>query len=182
MRRRWSGWNDLSSEARVRALILVLLLLPMQAFAGESTPDAAVSALWRALSNEAGASADVATLTRLFHEDAVVFGARYKDGAPALRRSFRDAFLGHYGQPGEKGFHECEVSRVMQAYDRFAVAYSVVESRADKAAAAADFVGVNSVQLYKVGTEWKILSLYYHVEVPDLPVPLGGGRTGECIG
>lgn len=165
----------------MRMLTTLLLLLPLHVFAGADTPDAAVSALWRALSNEAGASADAETLARLFHEDAVIFGARYKDDSPVLRRSFRDAFLSQYGQPSEKAFRECEVSRVVQAYDRFAVAYSVVESRADKASAAADVVGVNSVQLYKVGAEWKILSLYYHVEAQDVPVPLGDGRSGECI-
>ena len=165
----------------MRSLTLLLLLLPLHALAAADTADEAVSALWRALSNEAGASADADALARLFHEDAVIFGARYKDGAPVLRRAFREEFLKHYGKPAAQGFHECEVSRVMQAYDRFAVAYSVVESRADKAAVAADVVGVNSVQLYKVDGAWKIVSLHYHVEAPDLPVPLGGGRSGRCI-
>lgn len=165
----------------MRILMPLLLLIPLCAPAVERTPDEAVSALWRALSNEPGESADTAVLGRLFHEDAVVFGARHTDGAPVVRRRAAKDFLASYDRIQDKGFHECEVARVVHAYDHFAVAYSVVESRSDKAAAAADFTGVNSIQLYKLGRQWKILSLYYHVETPGLPVPLGHGRSGTCV-
>lgn len=162
-------------------LLLLLLLMPICAPAAEATPEEAISALWRALSNEPGGSADMATLERLFHDDAVVFGGRYKDGAPVVQRKLAKDFLAPYGRPSDKGFHECEVSRVVHAYDHFAVAYSVVESRIDKRAAEPDFVGVNSIQLHEAGSQWKILSLYYHVENPGMPIPLGGGQSGKCI-
>ncbi|MEG3788922.1 hypothetical protein V1318_02185 [Lysobacter sp. CCNWLW3] len=165
----------------MRCLLLSILLLPVCAGAAEATPDQVVSTLWRASSNEAGGSADLAALQRLFHEDAVVFGGRYKDGAASVRRWSGADFLKHYQGIREQGFHECEVARVLHAYDRFAVAYSVVESRADKSAVKPDFVGVNSVQLYKTGSQWQVLSLYYHVEKPGLPIPLDGGRSGKCI-
>lgn len=165
----------------MRTLLLSLLLVPFFASAVESTPEAAVSALWRASSNDPGARADVAALKRLFHENAVIFGGGYKAGAPTLRRWEAADFLKSYENVGEKGFHECETSRAMQIYDRFAVAYSVVESRADKSAPSPDFVGVNSVQLHKDGSQWRILSLYYHVEKQGLPVPLNGGQSGVCI-
>ncbi|KAF1707757.1 nuclear transport factor 2 family protein [Pseudoxanthomonas sacheonensis] len=165
----------------MRSLLLSLLLAPLGAFAAENTPEQTVSTLWSALSNDPGATADLAALKRIFHEDAVVFGGRYKEGVPLVQRSMAEDFLKSYERPGQKGFHECEVSRVVQTYDRFAVAYSVVESRTDKTAAAPDFVGVNSVQLYKMGSQWKILSLYYHVEKQGLPIPLGDGRPGKCI-
>lgn len=165
----------------MRYLLFLLLVLPLHALAVEETPEAAVSALWRALSNDPGARADAVTLRRLFHEEAVIFGGRYKDDRPAVRRSAVVDFLKANERVSETGFYECEVHRVVQAYDRFAVAYSVVESRTDKAAKAADFVGVNSVQLYRDGAQWKILSLYYHVEKPGLPIPLEGGMSGQCI-
>ncbi len=165
----------------MRSLLLSLLLFPLCASAIESTPEAAVSALWRALSNAPGATADVATLKRLFHDDGVVYGGRYKDGAPVIKRTAAPDFLKPFERAGDKGFYECETTRTIHSYDNFAVAYSVVESRTNKSAPAPDFVGVNSVQLYKVGSQWKILSLYYHVEKPGLPVPLDGGRQGNCI-
>jgi hypothetical protein len=165
----------------MRTLLLLLLLAPLCASAAESTPEEAVSALWSALSNDPGAAADLVTLKRIFHEDAVIFGGRYKEGAPVLRRSSAKDFLKPYERAGEKGFYECEISRAIQAYDRFAVAYSIVESRTDKNATVPDFVGVNSIQLYKVGSQWKILSLYYHVEKQGLAIPLDGGRSGKCV-
>jgi len=165
----------------MRSFLLLLLLAPVCASAVESTPEQAVSALWSALSNEPGARADTVTLERLFHEDAVIFGGGYKEGTPTVRRSTAKDFLTPYQRAGEKGFHECEISRAIQAYDRFAMAYSIVESRTDKTATAPDFIGVNSIQLYKVGSQWKILSLYYHVEKQGLPVPLDGGRSGKCV-
>ncbi|KRA20755.1 hypothetical protein [Lysobacter sp. Root604] len=166
----------------MRSLLLTALLLPWCACAAEATPEQAVSTLWRASSNEAGGSADLTALERLFHADAVVFGGRYKDGAPVVRRWSAADFLKNFQGVRKQGFHECEVARVVHTYDRFAVAYSVVESRADKRAARPDFVGVNSVQLYKVGTQWQVLSLYYHVEKQGLPIPTDAGRSGQCIG
>lgn len=166
----------------MRAALCLSLLIPFGACAAGDTPEAVVSALWQALSHDPGGSADVVTLTRIFHADAVIFGGRYKEGRPVVTRTDVADFIQASGRAGEKGFHECEVHRSVQAYDRFAVAYSVVESRTDPAAPAADFVGVNSVQLYQDGTQWKILSLYYHVEKPGLPVPRAGGRAGRCIG
>jgi hypothetical protein len=165
----------------MRYFLFLLFMLPLCASAAENTPEETVSSLWRALSNAPGATADLATLKRIFHEDGVIFGGRYKDGAPVVKRTSAQDFLKPFEKAGDKGFYECETTRTIHTYDRFAVAYSVVESRTDKAAAAPDFVGVNSVQLYKVGSEWKILSLYYHVEKQGLPIPLDGGRQGKCI-
>ncbi|WP_337341729.1 MULTISPECIES: nuclear transport factor 2 family protein [unclassified Pseudoxanthomonas] len=165
----------------MRSFLLVLLVAPLCASAVENTPEQAVSALWRALSNDPGENADIVTLKRLFHEDAVIFGGGYKEGTPTVRRSIAKDFLKPYEHAGKKGFYECEISRAIRTYDRFAVAYSVVESRTEKAATAPDFIGVNSIQLYKVGSQWKILSLYYQVEKQGLPIPLDGGRSGKCI-
>lgn len=166
----------------MRAFALLLLLCPLHVFAADDSAEHVVATLWRAMSNEAGGQADAAALRRIFHPEAVVFGGRYRDGVPSLRRSSGDEFLKAFDGVQAKGFHECEVHRAMQAYDRFAVAYSVVESREDPSSAQADFVGVNSVQLYRDGTQWQVLSLYYHVEAKDTPIPLDGGTSGVCIG
>lgn len=165
----------------MRKILSLIFLFPLLCSAEEGTPEQAVAKLWSALSSDAGESADSDSLHRIFHEDAVIFGGHYKDGTPQLQRSSAEEFLKRYERVRDKGFHECEMSRVIHRYDHFAVAYSIVESRADKAAKAADFVGVNSIQLYKVGTQWKILSLYYHVEKEGMPISLGTGVPGKCI-
>lgn len=171
----------MSGRAHMRYFLLIILVFPLLCPADESTPEHTVATLWSALSSDAGESADSASLRSLFHESAVIFGGRYKDGASQLKRSSAEEFLKSLERVRDKGFHECEVSRVVHRYDHFAVAYSVVESRTDKTAEAPDFVGVNSIQLYKVGTQWKILSLYYHVEKEGLPVSLGPGVSGKCV-
>lgn len=165
----------------MRRLMFALFLMPLWASAAQDTPDEAVATLWRALSNEPGASADVSALQRLFHEDAVVFGGHYKAGVASMRRTAIRDFLKSQESVSGKGFYECEVAREVKAYDRFAVVYSVVESRSDKRAAKPNLVGVNSIQLYKDGAQWRILSLYYHVEKQGLPISPNDALSGKCL-
>ena len=165
----------------MRRFLSCLLLMPVLASAAQRTPDDAVSELWRALSNAPGASSDVAALKRLFHPDAFVFGAQYKGDVASVRRTAIADFLISQAKVSGKGFYECEVAREVKIYDRLAVVYSVVESRRDKADVKPLLVGSNSIQLYQAGAEWKILSLYYQVEKPGLPIPLGDGQPGKCL-
>lgn len=144
-------------------------------------PERTVSALWRAMSHDAGAAADVATLRGLFHPDAVIFGSRLRNGQASLRRSMAVDFLKALEPAGDAGFHECEIVRRVEAYDRFATVYSVVESRTDPSARKPDFTGVNSLQLYRDDDGWKIVSLYYHVGPIDLPIPDAANRSGDCL-
>ncbi len=162
-------------------LIIPLLLLSFPGLAAEHSPEKTVAALWNAISNDANATADLVTLKRIFHQEAVVFGGRYKDGKPIIRRTLLADFLKPFEPVQKKGFYECEISRKIEVYDRFAVAYSVVESRTEKTAAKPDFVGVNSVQLYKNAEQWQILSLYYHVEKTGLPIAAEGAVSGRCL-
>lgn len=149
--------------------------------AAAPSPEAAAAALWRALSHPPGVAADVATLEGLFHPDGVVIGARYHAEAPTLSIGKGSDFIAGMRQARPRGFYECEVARDVKQYDRFATVYSVVESRTDPAAKKADSTGVNSIQLHRADDGWKIVSLYYQVEKPGLPVPLQGGQTGACL-
>ena len=151
------------------------------ASAAENGPGNTIAALWRALSHAPGESADVAELDRIFHPEAVIFGARYKDAEPVVKRTFAEAFLESQRRVQNGGFYECEILRTVDSYDRFATAYSIVESRTDPASKSPEFVGVNSLQLYRSNEGWKILSLYYHVEKKGLPIPSDRGASGKCI-
>jgi hypothetical protein len=146
-----------------------------------ATPEQAIASLWRALSNDPGQAADVAALARLFHADAVVFGARLRDGKPELRVLSGTEFVKSQSTPGKKGFYECEIARSVKRYEHLAVVYSIVESRSRKDEARPDFTGVNSLQLFLGDDGWKIVSLYYHVETSATPAPLEGGVSGRCL-
>lgn len=168
--------------ATTGAALLAALSFASVTHAAEVTgPERTVSALWRAMSHEAGAAADVATLRGMFHPDAVVFGSRLRNGQPSLRRTEIGDFLRAIEPVGDSGFHECEIARKVETYDRFATVYSVVESRTDPSARKPDFTGVNSLQLYRDGDGWKIVSLYYHVGPIDLPIPDAANRSGDCL-
>lgn len=160
----------------MNALILATALL-----AAPATPEQAVAALWRALSHGAGRAGDEAALRAILHPDAMVYGARYRDGAAALSVARGADFAAAVGRADDKAFYECEVAREVRQYDRFATVYSVVESRHERGAAKADFTGVNSIQLYRADEGWRVIGLYYQVERPGQPIPLQGGKPGACL-
>jgi hypothetical protein len=160
----------------MNAIILAALL-----GAAPATPEHAVATLWRSLSHDAGQAGDEAALRAILHPDAMVYGARYRDGAAALSVVRGTDFATGIGRVGEKGFYECEVAREVRQYDRFATVYSVVESRNDRSAPKANFTGVNSIQLYRADDGWRIIGLYYQVELPGQPISLQGGKSGACL-
>jgi hypothetical protein len=173
---------SLRIRASTRAALLAALAFVAAAHAADRPgPDGTVAALWRAISHDAGVAADVATLRGLFHADAVVFGSRLREGRPSLKRTEIGDFLKAFEPIGDAGFHECEIARSIETYDRFATVYSVVESRTDATAREPDFTGVNSLQLYRGDDGWKIVSLYYHVETPGQPIPEAADFTGQCL-
>lgn len=138
--------------------------------------------LWLALSNDPGKSADVESLERLFAKDAVVFGGHYRqDGTPSRKRWDAPSFIKLYAAPSDKGFYECEVARHVRTYDRFAIVESVVASRRDRSAVTPDFVGINSLQLYRADDGWEIISLYYHVENPEQAIPYDRTMLANCM-
>jgi hypothetical protein len=144
-------------------------------------PEQVVAAFWRALENEPGKSPDVAMLNHLFDKDAIFFWLRERDGRALLTQSAASEYIQKISKPGEKGFYECEVKREVKIYDRFATVYSIVESRFDAKAVQPKLTGINSIQLYKDVDEWKIISVYYHIDKMDRPIPLDGGVSGKCI-
>ena len=160
----------------MNAIIIAAALL-----AAPATPEQAVATLWRSLSHDAGQAGDEATLRAILHPDAMVYGARYRNGAAALSVARGTDFAAGIGRVGEKGFYECEVAREVRQYDRFATVYSVVESRNERRAPKADFTGVNSIHLYRADDGWRIIGLYYQVELPGQPISLLGGKTGACL-
>lgn len=161
----------------MNAIVLAAALL-----AAPATPEQAVATLWRAISHDAGQAGDEAALRAILHPDAMVYGARYRDGVAALSVARGSDFAAGIGRVGAKGFYECEVAREVRRYDRFATVYSVVESRSERSAPKADFTGVNSIQLYRADDGWRIIGLYYQVERPGQPIALEGGKPGACLG
>lgn len=149
-----------------------LILLGWAAAAGaHETPEAAVAALWQALSHGPGHGADRAALEALFAPDAQIYGLTDKDGRRALRRRSAAEFIDAQARPGASAFHEREVYREVRRYADFAEVFATVESRTDPGAKSADFTGVNSLHLVEQDGRWHIVALYYALERSGEPLP-----------
>lgn len=165
----------------MRLLLLFVGLLSCSYGFAQTSPSHTVSQLWQAFSREPNQTPDINLMKTLLHPEAMVYGAHVKDGQASLSAIPGSEFIELLDKAHDSGFYECEVARTMHVYDRFAHVYSVVESRSKRGQVDDDFVGVNSIQLYKDKDEWKILSLYYHIETPDNVVSLEGGTSGICL-
>lgn len=164
-------WNP----ARLAVLLLNSTDLP-------TCPEHTVAQLWRALTHGPDAAADVVALRQLFHPEARIIGSRYDEaGAAVLRIRTLEEFLAVLAPSEPKGFHECEVEREVREHDRFAVVYSVVESRSDPQQPAPDVTGVNSLQLHRGPDGWRIVSLHYQLPPPGTSFPVAPGRSGQCL-
>lgn len=81
-------------------------------------------------------------------------------------RTFRDApiFQG-------KGFYEVEADRRVERYGSIAHVWSTYESRLDPEED--PFArGINSFQLFWDGDRWRVLTIFWHQETEDTPIPL----------
>jgi len=161
--------------------ILIFSLFLSAPLLAESSPEHAVKQLWQSLSRDPQQKPNITKLKELLHPKAVIYGASTKNDSPELKIWSANDFVQMLDKKSETGFYECEITRKMQIYDRFAHVYSVVESRYKRDQIDPDFVGVNSIQLYLAGNKWQILSIYYQVENPDIPIPLLNGETGVCL-
>lgn len=118
----------------MRALPWRCLLTPSGVYAGEESPEVAVSALWQVFFTRPRTGCgrrDAGAALPCKRGDL----RRPPRGRPARPRAHGLAdSLKSSGQVGEEGFYECETQRSIETCDRFAVAYSV-ESRRDRSSA-----------------------------------------------
>lgn len=154
-------------QRRVGAALLLTSLM-QTATAGYTSPDAAVDALWEALSHEAGEAPDAAALEAVLDERAVVFGSRFRASGLVLTRHERAEFIDRLRSPRPYRFAECEVGRSVTVEGPFAAVKSWVMSAKSEELEPSTFVGINSVQLHQGASGWVIVSLYYHV-LPEMP-------------
>ena len=158
------------------ALSALLLAAPhAEAKDAESKLSATIDRLWAAISHEPGQAADTAVLRRLFASDARVLGVNPNRERGRLRVQSATAFVESLSGREAEGFYEKEIFREIRVYGTLAHVLSTVESRTPRHAPASA-IGVNSLQLHFDGAEWRIVSLYYHLEDPAQPIPSGYRR------
>ena len=143
-----------------------------------ATIDALIETVYAVISGPAAEERDWDRFRSLHHPEArlIPTGTRpdgervasvlsVDDYAERAGRSFRDApiFQG-------KGFYEVEVARRTERYGAIAHVWSTYESRLDPAEA--PFArGINAMQMFWDGERWHMLSIFWHQETEDTPIP-----------
>jgi hypothetical protein len=69
------------------------------------------------------------------------------------------------------GFWENEISRRMDRFGNVAHIFSTYESRVDNPESPPVARGINSIQVLKREGSWRIASIIFHIEQPDVPIP-----------
>jgi len=166
----------LAQVYRVRWPELLQTLGSAAQAASQQELEQANSALWRALSHGANEAADVATLRRLLHPQAQVWGALVRERATVAVQLSGADFAQAMQRPDPRPMHECELARELRRYGATAQVYSRV--RSDREAGSAPYTGVNSLQ-WQLGPQgWQLLSLHFALDLPGDPLP----AQGDCLG
>lgn len=133
--------------------------------ADRTSPEAAVGAMYAAITGPAGQARDWARFRALFApEGRLTRVGRTPAGAP-LRRSFTPAEFAAQTDSAMRagGYEELELRRTVARFGAMAHVLSAYEAR-DLAGALPARRGLNSVQLYEDAAGWHIQSVLWDVE------------------
>jgi hypothetical protein len=138
--------------------------------------DAIVKAAYESISGPAGQTRDWERLRSLFLPGARLIptvkeaGRDDVDLAPNLLDV--DGYIARV-KPffSSNGFYEIEIARRVEQFGQIAHVWSTYESRHDMSDAKPFMRGINSIQLFKDGKRWWILSIYWQPEMAEHPIP-----------
>lgn len=145
--------------------------------------DAIVAALYDVISGPAGQERDWRRFRSLFHDDArLVAVGRNGEGETVERAMTPDDYIEASGPfLVENGFFEEEIGRTEERFGPVVHLFSAYASRRSADDPEPFARGINSIQLLHDGDRWRILSVLWTSERPDLPIPeryLRGGPGG----
>lgn len=168
-------------------LLALALLLTLPASAQDwpeadpadvATIDAIMGSVYEVISGPASEARDWDRFRSMMHpEGRLVPVGRRPDGTVAPRIMSVDDYVDLAGPLFRdapmfqgKGFYEVEAARRVERYGTIAHVWSTYESRLgpDEAPFAR---GINSFQLLWDGTRWHVMSIFWHQETEDTPIP-----------
>ena len=170
--------------ARSFLLLAVLLAAPLaraqDAPGGDTASiDAVVAAMYDVLSGPSDQPRDWDRFRSLFAE-----GGRMVPMTPDARTGWRpdvrsldtyiegfDQILNEHPLFQGKGFYESEAARRVEEYGTIAVVWSTYEGRFAPDDEDPFLRGVNTLDLVRVGDEWKVLQVLWQQETPQMPLP-----------
>jgi len=172
------------SKFRISLLILPLLLaLPLAGIQAQPAAasdvesiDSIITAVYEAISGDAGEARNWDRFTSLFVADATL--SAVVPNAEGFERQITNpqTFAQASGPTLERdGFHETEIHRVTEQYGQIAHAFSTYISKRSAQDAEPFDRGINSFQLMFDGSRWWVVSIYWQSETEQNPIP---GRYG----
>ncbi|MCY3809488.1 MAG: hypothetical protein OXG58_08710 [Gemmatimonadetes bacterium] len=181
-------------NAKLSLLVLLAVLvfaLPAPAATQQPHPadpadvesiDAILTAVYEVISGDAGVKRDWDRFRSLFAPGATLSPTvRTPEGAYGRQIITPDEYAGNVGAwLEENGFHEVEINRVTERYGVIAHAFSTYESRRLASDPEPFARGINSIQLLYDGTRWWVVSIFWHQESEEHPIPakyLPGGHV-----
>jgi hypothetical protein len=146
---------------------------PAAAPADVQSVDAIIKTLYDVISGPAAQARDWNRFRSLFAPGArLIPTGRRPDGTASMRTMTPDEYATTVGPNLEKnGFFEVESARTTDAFGNIMHVFSTYESRRTAADPTPFARGINSIQLFKDGTRWWIVSIFWDSERPGNPIP-----------
>jgi hypothetical protein len=137
------------------------------------SPDAIVAAAYDVISGAAGEARDWHRFRSLFRPEArLIPTGRTPEGERRFRVMSVEDYVDFATQAfAEEGFYEREVQATTERYGDIAHVLSTYESLRTPDDAEPFARGINSFQLWHDGARWWIVSIFWHGEHDDAPIP-----------
>ncbi|MFY7997712.1 MAG: hypothetical protein ACOVSW_03850 [Candidatus Kapaibacteriota bacterium] len=88
---------------------------------------------------------------------------------------FIDAVQSAIHSGGLEEFHEQEIARTIEVFGNVAHVFSTYEARFDATSKAPFSIGINTIQLVRIGSEgneeWRVCSMAWNDQTPERPIP-----------
>lgn len=147
--------------------------VPAAAPADVASPEAIVAALYDVISGDAGVARDWDRFRSLFHPTARLMPSGVnREGQGVVRSVTPDEYIAR-SEPRmmAEGFHEREIARRAERFDRIVHVWSTYEGRHSLSDPQPFLRGINSIQLFNDGARWWVINVYWQAETPTAPLP-----------
>ena len=131
--------------------------------------DAVIDSVYAVISGPIGEQRDFDRMRGLFLPDARMTAY----GPAGLRGGTVEDYIARSGKLlADLGFEERELARRVEIYGNIAHAWSSYEGNFTTPEGKPDQIrGINSFQLARVDGEWKVQSIFWQQESPEIPLP-----------
>ncbi len=138
-----------------------------------SSPGSLMKALYDVISGPAGQARDWERFRNLFVPGArLIVVARPAQGPADLRLLTPEDYVARATPMVEHtGFFEREIARREMRYGALFQAFSTYASFRNSDDAKPYARGINSIQLFHDGAEWRVVTVYWDAESPERPLP-----------